>query len=191
MMAKVGGETLTYWIASATPESGVTKKQLFSMAFESLFRHRILNCDPHPGNFQFQDEAVIFHDFGCVKEFTPEFVEDFALLLRALLAQDRKQVAELVVRMGYVPDPACFDFDHHFEMISFLYSPFLAKGEFTFTPAFVEEIWARVILNNKNRASSSLPRDWLFVNRLQWGLYSVLAELRARADWNRLLDSLL
>ncbi len=169
-------------------EAGIV---LFRFAFESLFRHRILNCDPHPGNFQFQDDSVIFHDFGSVKEFTPEFVADFALLLRALLAKDRTKVAELVVRMGYVPDPACFDFDHHFEMISFLYSPFLTKGEFTFTPAFVEEIWARVILNNKNRASSSLPRDWLFVNRLQWGLYSVLAELRARADWNRLLQSLL
>ena len=38
-MAKVGGETLTFWIASATPEAEVTKKPLFSMAFESLFRN--------------------------------------------------------------------------------------------------------------------------------------------------------
>jgi predicted unusual protein kinase regulating ubiquinone biosynthesis (AarF/ABC1/UbiB family) len=169
-------------------EAGIT---LFRFAFESLFRHRLLNCDPHPGNFQFKDNTVIFHDFGSVKEFSPAFTADFADLLRALLAQDRKEVAALVVRMGYVPEPARFDFDHHYEMISFLYSPFLAKGDFTFTSAFVEEIWTRVILNNKNRAHSSVPRDWLFVNRLQWGLYSVLAELRARGDWNRLLKSLL
>ena len=166
-------------------------RTLLRFSFESLFKHRILNCDPHPGNVQFLGESVILHDFGSVKELSSKFVDDFTSLLRALLLQDRKAVAELVVQMGYVPDPARFDFDHHFEMISFLYSPFLTPGEFTFTPVFVDEIWNRVILNNKNRAHSSVPRDWLFVNRLQWGLYSVLAELRARGDWHRLLKDLL
>ena len=38
-MAKVGGKALTFWIASETLEAEVTKKPLFSMAFESLFRN--------------------------------------------------------------------------------------------------------------------------------------------------------
>ncbi|HEY3353251.1 MAG TPA: hypothetical protein VGQ83_08395 [Polyangia bacterium] len=31
-----------------------------------------------------------------------------------------------------------------------------------------------------------MPRDWLFVNRLQWGLNSVLAHLGATAPWGEL-----
>ncbi|MBU6153020.1 MAG: helix-turn-helix domain-containing protein [Bdellovibrionales bacterium] len=163
---------------------------LFRFAFESLFRHHILNCDPHPGNFQFNGDTVIFYDFGSVKELTPGFVESFRDLIRALQRGDRNRVAALAIEMGYVPETEGFDFDHHFEMLSFLYSPFIKDEEFTFTPAFVENVWSRIILNNKNRARSSVPRDWIFVNRLQWGLYSVLAELRARTNWKRLLDSL-
>ena len=166
-------------------------KIIFRFAFESLFQHGILNCDPHPGNFQFKDGKVIFHDFGSVKELPPLFVEQFREVLRALQREDRAAVARLAVEMGYVPETQGFDFDHHYDMLKFLYSPVLTEGEFTFNPAFVEEVWNRIILNNKNRALSSLPRDWIFVNRLQWGLYSILAELRARADWKSLLEPLL
>jgi hypothetical protein len=38
-MAKLGAADLTFWFASATLEAEVTKKPLFSMAFESLFRN--------------------------------------------------------------------------------------------------------------------------------------------------------
>ena len=33
-----------------------------------------------------------------------------------------------------------------------------------------------------------MPTDHTFVNRLQWGLYSVLAGLNAEANWRRISD---
>ncbi len=32
-----------------------------------------------------------------------------------------------------------------------------------------------------------LPGDYTFLNRLQWGFFSVLTRLRARVNWHRLL----
>ena len=32
-----------------------------------------------------------------------------------------------------------------------------------------------------------MPGDYTFINRLQWGFYSVLTRLRARVNWHRLL----
>ena len=32
----------------------------------------------------------------------------------------------------------------------------------------------------------NMPRDFVFVNRIQWGVYSVLAELGAEANWHRI-----
>jgi hypothetical protein len=31
-----------------------------------------------------------------------------------------------------------------------------------------------------------MPPEWLFLNRLQWGLNAVLAELRAKAPWGEM-----
>jgi hypothetical protein len=46
-------------------------------------------------------------------------------------------------------------------------------------------------LENRNRFQLNLPPDWAFLLRLQWGLYSVLAQLGAESDWRkRLLDVL-
>ena len=36
-----------------------------------------------------------------------------------------------------------------------------------------------------------MPPDQLFVTRLQFGLYSLLAELGAEADWRAIMDSAL
>jgi hypothetical protein len=32
----------------------------------------------------------------------------------------------------------------------------------------------------------NLPRDYLLLNRIQWGINSILGRLRARANWQRI-----
>lgn len=44
----------------------------------------------------------------------------------------------------------------------------------------------RMMFRNPNKFRLRLPPDWLFVNRLQFGLLSVLVWLGARGDWARL-----
>jgi hypothetical protein len=36
-----------------------------------------------------------------------------------------------------------------------------------------------------------MPPEWLFLNRLQWGLYSVLAQLHAGGPWGDILRDVL
>ena len=33
--------------------------------------------------------------------------------------------------------------------------------------------------DNPNKFHTNIPREWIFTDRLQWGLYSILAELGA------------
>ncbi len=35
-----------------------------------------------------------------------------------------------------------------------------------------------------------MPPEWLFLNRLQWGLNAVLAQLRATGPWRAILDDI-
>jgi hypothetical protein len=44
---------------------------------------------------------------------------------------------------------------------------------------------------NVNRAHLNMPREWVFLNRLQWGLYSILAILNAEVDVSKIVVELL
>ena len=50
-------------------------------------------------------------------------------------------------------------------------------------PHLIKDNNNKVLFQNQNKRYMTMPADWLFVNRLQWGLYSVLAHLKAKVDY--------
>ena len=76
-----------------------------------------------------------------------------------------------------------FDYQHQLDAMRLLYTPMRSREPFRFTAEFITEANDAIALGNQNRYKLDLPPDWLFVNRLQYGLHSVLALLGATADW--------
>jgi hypothetical protein len=72
----------------------------------------------------------------------------------------------------------------------FMYTPFLEPG-FRFTPDFVMKTFGVLMFDNPNKMKIAMPPEWLFLNRLQWGLNAVLAQLGAAGPWRALIDELL
>jgi len=157
---------------------------LFRVAMTSLFEHGIFNADPHPGNYLFTDDGrVAFLDFGCVKRFSRRFLDRIARYDHAVLEGRRDDADRLVVEKGIAPEPDAFDFDYHHEMMKQFHEPWLSTKPFRFDRHYVERNWRAMVLDNPNRTRMQLPRDFLFMMRLFFGLHSVLAELGAQADW--------
>jgi predicted unusual protein kinase regulating ubiquinone biosynthesis (AarF/ABC1/UbiB family) len=161
--------------------------EIFSAAFTCIFRHCVYNGDPHPGNYLFEDGRVVFIDFGCVKRFDVGFVDRWKRLVRVVLDGRRRDFKEAVDRTGVVAMPRLFDYDYHWELMQYLYQPFLSAEPFTYTHEYVSRSYDVIIFRNPNKLSTTMPPDWLFVQRLQWGLNSVLASLDATARWGDLL----
>jgi predicted unusual protein kinase regulating ubiquinone biosynthesis (AarF/ABC1/UbiB family) len=160
--------------------------------FRSIFRHGIFNCDPHPGNYLFLSRGqVAFLDFGCVKRLPPDLIVEWRALIRAALERDRSRFDQLTAKIGFVGKRAAFDFDYNWHMFMYFYRPFIHDRPFKFTHEYVAESFANLLFNNKNRGSFNLPKDTVFLNRLQWGMYSVLAQLRAETNWRRIILPLL
>jgi predicted unusual protein kinase regulating ubiquinone biosynthesis (AarF/ABC1/UbiB family) len=188
----VDGRSFREMLRSGLPEERSRAGQIiFRMVFTSAFRHRLVNCDPNPGNFLFPDGRVAFVDFGCVKELDGGFVSTWRRYLKAVLEEDRGAARDLLIEMGYVISPDAFDFEYQFELMRLISKPWLENGPFRFDRAYVSAIWSRITRNNVNIPRLRLPRDWLFVNRLQWGLYSVLAALETQGDWFTIMRPLL
>ncbi len=163
---------------------------IFRTCFDCLFRNSVYNADPHPGNYLFSpDGDVTFLDFGCVRRFAPTMIDNWKQLARSVMADDRPGFMQAFIDLGFVAKPKKFDWDHQWAMVQYLYRPFLATEPFTYTHEYVRESYGLLIFDNPNRWSGAMPREWLFLNRLQWGLNSVLAHLQATAPWGEIWRS--
>jgi hypothetical protein len=80
--------------------------------------------------------------------------------------------------MGIVANEQRFDFAYNRRVIETLFEPCF-DDSFRFSSEYVARTWRTALVDNPNKFRTNLPRDWVIANRLQWGLYAVLAELGA------------
>jgi predicted unusual protein kinase regulating ubiquinone biosynthesis (AarF/ABC1/UbiB family) len=159
---------------------------IFAACWECLYRRCIYNADPHPGNYLVDlhgDGTVL--DFGCVRRFDPAMIATWKATARAILAGDRAGFRRGFEALGFVGRPKKFDWDAQWDAMQYVYRP-LVEPDFRFTPEYVRGSFGTLMFDNPNRLRLAMPAEWLFLNRLQWGLNAVLAELRARAPWGDL-----
>ena len=165
---------------------------LFRFVFGSILRHGAFNGDPHPGNYLFDDRGrVAFLDFGCVKRFPPDMLRNWKTLIRAHVEGDRPRWRGLLVELGFIAPACSLDTDLLYDYSAYFYEPFHRDESFTFTPEYNARS-LKIIFAPEGRFAGlakqlNMPRDFVFVNRIQWGLYSLLAQLQARANWYRIM----
>jgi predicted unusual protein kinase regulating ubiquinone biosynthesis (AarF/ABC1/UbiB family) len=160
---------------------------IWEFIMRSAYRHGIVNCDPHPGNYLFLPNGrIAFLDFGCVKRMPAALAANWRASARAALARDRSRFDELALKSGAVSKPARFDFDHNWKMWVYSNRPIIYDRPFRYTHEYVAESFARISGDRHNASGANIPADALFLVRVYWGLCSVLAELRAEGNWRRL-----
>lgn len=159
-------------------------RTIFTFCIRSIFKHGVFNADPHPGNYLFtEDGRVAFLDFGCVKRFSPEMITSWRGMAKAILDDDLEQLQRYGTELGLVKRAKSFNWPAHLELMSHIYQPYKTEGEFTYNHAYVRETYEWYFARNKNRFSAKMPSDLLFVNRLSFGMDSILADLNATSEW--------
>lgn len=160
---------------------------IFRACFDSLFRHGIFNGDPHPGNYLFRDDGrVTFLDFGCIRRFEPAWIENWKAVARSVLDDDKKRFREVMPLLGFVPDPKRFDWESQWANMEYLYLPFKSKKPFQYTHDYVRKSYGVLVFDNPNQTKTAMPAEWVYLNRLQWGLNSVLSHLGATGPWGEI-----
>ena len=154
---------------------------------------RQVHADPHPGNFLLTHEGPVgVIDFGCVKELTDFFYDNYFALLDAGTLRDRPRLDAIFMNLEFfnAADTAQekdFFREIFSEMIALLGRPF-AHDKFDFSSeAYFEEIYSlseRVSQMPEVRQSKTARgvKDTLYVNRTYFGLYSLLNQLGAEVD---------
>ena len=166
---------------------------IYRFIYGSLHRFRLFNADPHPGNYLFPgDGTVTFLDYGSVKLFPSTVREQIQAQLRAIIADDAAALVAALDAGGFIPASYRPDPARLLAWFRKFNEPVLEDREWTYTPEFAREVIRSTtdprfgpidMLRKLN-----LPRDYLLLNRIQWGLNSVLGRLRAKNDWLAIRD---
>lgn len=165
-------------------------RTLVRFSYRSLLTFAAIQADPHPGNFLFgPEERVTFLDFGCVRTFGSRFIDLLRNLIAAIDEGDRSKFRALTIQLGMAPRPEKFDFEHHFRMMEHLHRPLLAP-RFRFTQKFIKEGLDYNGPSSPNARHMSMPPAYIWVARLQWGLWSVLKRLEANAPLRDIFDEI-
>lgn len=173
---------------------------IWRFTFRSLLRYGVLYADPHPGNYRFKpDGRVTFLDFGCVKQLSPEMVAGMKRYMIAAMDSDWHEFDRACVEvLGYDPNDESWDLYRSYTMQ--LLMPLVSKGVWRCSQENARETVQYLTRGMKQLVKKEgealphlphvpkMPQEFTFVNRLQWGLSSVLAGLRCEAAFREMSE---
>lgn len=146
----------------------------------------MFNADPHPGNYLFQDDGtIVFLDFGCVQPIEGERLLLARKLHVAGVRRDERAFADIATQIlhtdGGLYEKMAIDYSRRcFEPL--FGSPYRITREYVAgLVEGVKEMKESVLVKDGNFVP--LPKGMLFMNRLQFGFYSVLARFDVTMDY--------
>jgi predicted unusual protein kinase regulating ubiquinone biosynthesis (AarF/ABC1/UbiB family) len=175
------------------PERDRAAEALFRFVFRSLYGLAAFNGDPHPGNYVFhRDGRLTLLDFGLVKHFAPREMEVFLAMVRsAVVERDAGRFREVVETAGLLRRNAPVTTEAVGEYFSHFYEPVRIDAEMAWTPEYA----SRIVRHTFDRSSpiapyATVPRAFVFIQRINLGLYALLGQLRARGNYRRISEEI-
>lgn len=177
-------------------ERSLAAETIYRFAFGSLYRDGMFNGDPHPGNYLFGGQGkVTFLDFGLVKRFTPDELDGFSNLIQAIVIDpDPARFRQEVERLGLMAPGAPVSDDEVFAYFAHFYEFVRFDGEFTISEEYASAT-ARHMLDRSGPYGAvmrevNVPPAFVVIQRINLGLYSLIAQMGATANWRRITEEL-
>lgn len=156
---------------------------LFDFYIGTLYRHGLFHADPHPGNYCFRDDGrIVVFDYGCVCEFEPRVTAAFAALAQAVRDDDRAAIASALRDLGAEPSTNDASYAHLRRLLRSFFGPMLTPGPHRVDGRIAVQM-GQVARDKLAIARLRLPGRLMFLFRIRFGLFAVLARLGAVCDW--------
>lgn len=166
---------------------------IFRFVFRSLYRMGAFNGDPHPGNYLFHDDGTVtFLDFGLVKHFTDDELQTFGSMVEAAAVHhDAHEFRRIVEEAGMLQADAPVGTDEVGDYFSLFYDTVRTDAEMTWTREYANTI-VRHTFDRSSPISqyATVPRAFVFIQRINLGLYALLGELGATGNYRRIASEL-
>ena len=161
--------------------------------FRSLYEVHAFNGDPHPGNYLFHGGGrVTFLDFGLVKHFTPGELAPLMNMARTLcVLGDPEEFRRAMVAAGFLRPDAPLATEDVVEHLAVFYATIREPGPLTIRPDYSSAVVRRFFdVRSPVSRYVAIPRSYVVLQRINLGLFGVLGELSATADWRRIAEEI-
>jgi predicted unusual protein kinase regulating ubiquinone biosynthesis (AarF/ABC1/UbiB family) len=189
----VNGYTWAELLTWDRDERDLAGEAIFRFVFRSLYRMRAFNGDPHPGNYLFHGGGkVTFLDFGLVKHFSTGEMTTFASMVEAVaLHGDAATFRRIVEDAGMLRRGAPVTTHDVGEYFAHFYEPVRDDREMTWSGEYA----SRIVRHTFDRSSpisqyATVPRAFVFIQRINLGLYALLGDLGATGNYRRIAEEL-
>jgi predicted unusual protein kinase regulating ubiquinone biosynthesis (AarF/ABC1/UbiB family) len=160
---------------------------IFEFYVGTIYRHRLYNWDPHPGNYIVAPDGsgITMLDYGSTRVLEAPWVRALAALAPAAQSDDATALRAALVALGLVrrEDDAAFAVAR--SLVRSFYGPMLHDEVTAIAPAQARPL-ASFLGGKRELLKLQLPGELLFLLRIRFGVLSVLAQLGARANWYQL-----
>ena len=166
---------------------------LYRFVFRSLNRQYVFNGDPHPGNYLLaEDGRVAFIDFGLVKHFEADEIEQFARLIRAMLDRDAETFRRTAEEVDVLRPGAPFSDDEIYDWFAAYYELILDDEEMTVTTEYAAQLLYKTFdaRTNEILKHTNVPPTFALIQRINLGLFSLMGKLDATANWRAISEEL-
>lgn len=148
---------------------------------------RAVHADPHPGNFMITpDEKLGVIDFGCIKEMPDDFYYPFFSLISTDVINDKQKTVDAFRKLDMIHKNDTdaqveFYYKSYKEMIELFAKPYINEV-FDFSKnEFFEKLYeyGEKISKMPEFKQARGVKHFIYVNRTNFGLYTILHELKA------------
>ena len=186
-------EDLASW---SQVERNLAAEAIYRFVFGSLYRLKAFNGDPHPGNYLFEPGGrVTFLDFGLVKRFTPDEVTVFHDMIDTMVldhdpAAFRKVIEDVGLLKAGEPftDQEVEDYFGHF--YEFVLDDQVTTIDEAYASETVRQVFDLTGPHGDIMKAANVPPSFVIIQRINLGLYAVLGELHATANWRRIAEEI-
>ncbi len=189
----VAGATWQEMLEWPQDERDLVGECLFRFVFRSLYGMHAFNGDPHPGNYLFHGGGrVTFLDFGLVKHFSDDEMATFIGMVKAAAHDHDGPAFRRILERAGMLRPGCPAPD---EEVADYFSQFYESVREDKPVTWSSEYSSRIVRHTFDRSSpiaqyATVPKAFVFIQRINLGLYALLGDLRATGNYRRIAEEL-
>ena len=174
-------------------ERDLAAETIYRFVFRSLYEVRAFNGDPHPGNYLFHPGGrVTFLDFGLVKHFTQAELQPLLQMARTVCVEhDPEAYRRTLEDAGFLRPHAPLSTQAIVEHLAVFYDTIREPGPLTITSEYASSVVRRFFdMRSPVADYISLPQSYVILQRINLGLFAVLGELSATANWRAIAEEI-
>ena len=150
-----------------------------------------LHSDPHPGNFLLDsDGKIVLLDFGCVREFDPEYSDNVLRIIRSYWNGDMTRALQLHRTMGFgTPDVKYPTEDEMRAYFDLILEPMARNEPFRFADFEIQGKVRSFLKDHLHFLKLVPPPELLLYFRVVGGLKGMLTRMNAGVDLRAVAES--